>query len=592
MPTIHTLPIEVSSKIAAGEVIERPLSVVKELIDNALDAHATKIVVEMVDGGKSLLRVSDDGDGIPAAELPVAVENFSTSKIRRSEDIENVRTLGFRGEALASIRAVGTLTIASRSRGEEVGREMRWRGAACLGDEPCVRKPGTEIIVRDLFHDLPARRKFLAGETTERRRIAALVQTFSLAFPEVGFTLREGSSDIHVYPPANLRERVEAIFGDELFPHLKGFDSTFGRMSVHGYASQPAVTRTNRSHQYLFVNRRAVHDRMLGHAVRQAYESLIPSDRFPIVVLFLDIPPDEIDINVHPAKAEIRFRKQREVHRFVSTALREVLRGNTISFQEKVESIYRNIFPGSPSPGRSAPGRERADGPSAPSTTDTVKLGEEGPAWSLHAAPLSLFEGNDVQGMISGGALYWQLHQSYILIQIRGGLVIVDQHAAHERILFDAARSTVAGASPAVQSLLFPATLELTASEFERFEELSSVLPRIGFEIEPFGMRSIIIRGIPAGARNWNEGELVRDILHERGGHGSDMEEVLKTYACRSAVKAGTKLSPREMESLTDQLFATDFPFTCPHGRPTMLHVKLSDLERRFQRTVSSSEKR
>lgn len=592
MAAIHTLPREVSSKIAAGEVIERPLSVVKELLDNALDAHATKIVVETLEGGKSLIRVEDDGDGIRAVDIPVAVENFSTSKIRRIEDIENVQTLGFRGEALASIRAVSILTIASRFREEDIGREMQWRGGTCIKDEPCVRNPGTEISVRDLFHDLPARRKFLAGDTAERRRIAALVQTFALVFPAVGFTLREGNSAIHAYPPSSLRERVEAILGNDIFPQLKVFDKKFGRMSVHGYASLPTITRTNRSHQYFFVNRRSVHDRMISHAIRQAYESLIPADRFPIIVLFLEVPPDDIDINVHPAKAEIRFRKQREVHRFVSTALRKVLRGDTISFQDKVESIYRNIFPSSSSSqGDSTPAHQSVYSQRDLSGKDTLKLGEENPTWTLHEAPLSLFEDSDVSAVISSGNLYWQLHQSFILIQIRGGLVVVDQHAAHERILFDAVKNNMRGRSPAVQSLLFPATLELTVSEFERFEELSGFLPQIGFEIEPFGLRSIIIRGIPAGARNWNEGELVRDILHESGGHGSDVEEVLKTYACRSAIKAGMKLSPGEMESLTDQLFATDFPFTCPHGRPTMLRVDLADLERRFQRTVSSAEK-
>ncbi len=592
MPAIQTLPLEVSSKIAAGEVIERPLSVVKELLDNALDAHATKIVVETIEGGKSHIRIIDDGDGIPAADLPVAVENFSTSKIRRSEDIESVRTLGFRGEALASIRTVSTLTIASRFRDEDIGREMQWRDNTCVKDEPCVRNPGTEISVRDLFHDLPARRKFLAGDAAERRRIAALVQTFALVFPAVGFTLREGNSDIHVYPPSSLRERAEAILGNDIFPHLKAFDKKFGRMSMHGYASIPTITRTNRTRQYFFVNRRSVHDRMIGHAIRQAYESLIPAGRFPIVVLFLEVPPDDIDINVHPTKAEIRFRKQREVHRFVSTALREVLRGGTISFQEKVESIYRNIFPSSaPSQSDSGAARQRVYRQHDLSGEDTLKLGEETSAWNLHESPLSLFEDSDASAVISSGNLYWQLHQSFILIQIRGGLVVVDQHAAHERVLFDTAKNNMQGASPAVQSLLFPATLELTASEFERFEELSHLLPHIGFEVEPFGLRSIIIRGIPAGARNWNEGELVRDILHESGGRGSDIEEVLKTYACRSAIKAGTKLSPGEMESLTDQLFATEFPFTCPHGRPTMLRVDLADLERRFQRTVSSAEK-
>lgn len=590
MSVIHALPPEVSSKIAAGEVIERPLSVVKELLDNALDARASRIDIEITDGGKSMIRVEDDGSGIPAADLPLAAENFSTSKIRRSEDIATVQTLGFRGEALASIRTVSVLTISSRYRGEEVGRTIEWRGSECLKDEPCVRNPGTEIVVRELFHAMPARRKFLASDSAERRRIAALVQTFALAFPEVGFTLREGKSEVHVYAPASLRERSEAILGYDIFQHMQPIENQFGRMCIRGFISLPDLTRANRSYQYIFVNKRWVRDRMTSHAIRQAYESLIPGDRFPVVVLFLEVPPEDIDINVHPAKAEIRFRRQRDVHRFVSTTLREVLRGNTISFQDKVESIYRNIFP-KKTPHRydatveSTNDRTREDVPG-----DVSILGEDAAGWALHSAPLSLFGESDASKFVPTGHLYWQLHQSFILIQIRGGMVIVDQHAAHERILYNAAVKNMRSGKPSIQSLLFPATLELSVDEYERFEDLSDVLPSLGFEVEPFGLRSVIVRGIPAGARNWSEGRLLQDILKESGGKRSDIDEVLKSFACRSAIKAGTKLSPGEMESLTDQLFATEFPFTCPHGRPTMLRVDVADLERRFLRTVTSEK--
>ncbi len=590
MPVIHALPPEVSSKIAAGEVIERPLSVVKELLDNALDAQASRVDIDIADGGKSMIRVEDDGFGIPAADLPLAAENFSTSKIRTCEDIAAVQTLGFRGEALASIRTVSFLTISSRFRWEEVGRTIAWRAGACIKDEPCVRNPGTEVIVRDLFHDMPARRKFLAGDISERRRIAALVQTFALAFPDAGFTLREGKSEIHAYAPASLHERSEAILGHEIFRHMHRLENRYGRMCLHGFISLPDLTRANRSYQYIFVNKRSVRDRMVSHAIRQAYESLIPRDRFPVVVLFLEVPPEEIDINVHPSKAEIRFRRQSDIHRFVSTALREVLRGNTISFQEKVESIYRNIFPKKTqhrygSTFASPDDRVRKDTPE-----DGSMLGEDVTGWTLHSAPLSLFGESDASRLVPTGNLYWQLHQSYILIQIRGGMVIVDQHAAHERVLYNAARRNVEGGKPSIQSLLFPATLELSADEYERFEAVYDVLPLIGFEVEPFGLRSIIVRGIPAGARNWGEGRLLQDILSERGGQRSDINEMLKIYACRSAIKAGTKLSPGEMETLTDQLFATEFPFTCPHGRPTMLRVDVADLERRFLRTVTSEK--
>ncbi|UCF05443.1 MAG: hypothetical protein JSV33_16310, partial [bacterium] len=297
------------------------------------------------------------------------------------------------------------------------------------------------------------------------------------------------------------------------------------------------------------------------------------------------------DVNVHPAKAEIRFRNERDVHRLISMTLRELLQGDSLSFQEKVESVYRSIFPerieGKPD---TAPfqqhlmygdrGQGRSDGNAIEDASGAV----------LKEAPLSLLGEEERSPVAPSGHLYWQLHQSYILIQIRGGMVVVDQHAAHERILFNRAKRTIGGDSATVQSLLFPATLDLTPEEYEHYEELADLLPELGFEVEPFGTRSIIIRGIPAGVRNWSDGRLLQEILGEQRAGGGGVEDFLKTYACRAAVKAGTKLSVEEMENLTDQLFATEFPFTCPHGRPTMLRVELTDLERRFNRTVSSEK--
>lgn len=587
MSPIKKLAPEVSATIAAGEVVERPSSVVKELVENSLDAGATRISIDLADGGRAMIRVEDNGAGIPASELPLAVESFATSKIAAVDDISHVRTLGFRGEALASIRAVSHFTIRSSARGAEVGRELAFRGDAPGSDVPAVRNPGTEIVVENLFFNLPARKKFLRSGQSELRRILGVLQAYALAFPETAFSLRESGRDIASYPAAALRERAEAVLGEDVFKHLVPFESAPGRMHVHGFASLPDLTRANRYMQFSFVNRRFVRDRVLAHAISHAYQSLVPGDRFPVVVCFLDIPPEEVDINVHPTKAEIRFRKEAEVHAAVSAALREALEAKKLSYREKVESIYSGIFPSS-SERRAEPlGTDRparwfeSPGPAG----EPQELGEMGRPPELHEGPLPLFGDEAVKSALSAGALYWQLHQSFILIQIRGGMVIIDQHAAHERILFNRAERALRGERPTVQSLLFPATLELTPGEYERFEELSETLVALGFETEPFGLRSIIVRAIPAGVRNWGEGRLIEEILGGEGAHGVD--EFLKTYACRSAVKAGTKLAPEEMESLADELFATDRPYTCPHGRPTMLRVSTGDLERRFQRTVS-----
>jgi len=591
---IRKLSPETTGKIAAGEVIERPASAVKELVENSIDASSTRISVEIIDGGKTLIRVSDNGTGIRYEELPCAVENYSTSKVVSIEDVMKVRTLGFRGEALASIRSVAKLAISSRSVDEEVGREMHWAGEMVMSDTPSARTPGTDITASDIFFNLPARRKFLSTDVSELRKITLLIQSFALSFPEISFSLKNDGREMLHYPASSREERMEAVFGRTIFSGLRNFSGRDSGTAVSGYTSMPTVTRGNRSMQFVFVNRRQIRDRSIAHAISQAYQSIIPGDRFPITVLFIDIPPDEIDVNVHPAKSEIRFRDDRSVHRIVSSSIRSVLSGKTVSFSEKVETVYKAIFPeGKDSSARaniqpdlSLPGIESARDPAVP------RASEHRGDWLFQESPHSLFEEGDQAAPLAskGGRLYWQLHQSYIFIQIRGGLVIIDQHAAHERILYDGIKKTLSGKRPSVQSLLFPATLELTPDEFENYESVADLLPSMGFEVEPFGFRSIIVRAIPSGTKNWNDGRLLQDILGEKGLGKSGVEMMMKSYSCRAAVKAGERLTQEEMESLSDQLFATEFPFTCPHGRPTMLRVDLDDLERRFQRTVTKDK--
>ncbi len=574
---IRRLRPEVSSRIAAGEVIERPASVCKELIENSLDAEASRITVEIVNGGRSSIRVSDDGSGIPSDQVPLAVNNFSTSKISHIEDMSRLSTLGFRGEALASIRAVSRLRIATRSAGEEAGREMEWRGNELLGDVPIARTPGTDVFVEDLFHNMPARKKFLSSPAAELRRISSLVQSFALAFPTISFSMNDEGRELFVYSASDVAQRVEAIFGPTSFERLVAFEERSGQLSISGFLSQPDMTRGNRTLQFYFVNGRIIRDRLLSHAVHQAYHSLIPRDKYPMLVLFLDVPPEGLDVNVHPAKAEIRFRDERDVHRLVQSSIRSALGAQNHSFKDKVQSVYQAIFPG---------GKEREEGQEAAPEYAHESRGEQ-LEWFFKESPMSIFEEGPEQHIVTSGGLYWQLHESFILIQIRGGMVIVDQHAAHERILFDAMKRGIEEAHRVVQPLLFPATLELTPEEYERFEELQDLLPSLGFDAEPFGPRSIIVRGIPAGVRNWNDGQLLQQILSDEGG---DLDAFLKSFACHSAVRAGTSLTTEEMESLTDQLFATEFPFTCPHGRPTMLRLGTAELERRFQRTAKSEK--
>jgi DNA mismatch repair protein MutL len=586
---IRKLPPEVAAKIAAGEVIERPASAVKELIENSLDAGAGRISIELMDGGKASIRIEDNGSGIPAEELPLALESFATSKIARAEDIERAGTLGFRGEALASIRAVSMLTIRSRSVGEEMARELSFRGESLVGDALLARNPGTEVVVENLFFNVPARRKFLRSAQSETRRIIAVIQAYALSFPETGFMLRESGRDVLSYPPSSMRERIEAVLGGDLLANLVPVQFSMGRTKIRGFASRGDQTRANRYMQFFFVNRRYVRDRVLSHAVNQAYESLIPRDRFPAAVLFLDVPHEEVDVNVHPTKAEVRFRAEGEIHRLVLSALSEALRQGGATLERTVDSFYRGIIPEQSGPragGEASGALLRSSEGAWAGAAQEIREGDR--TFEFHEAPLSLFGDDRGKGVLSSGTLYWQLHQSFILIQIRGGMVIIDQHAAHERILFDRAKADLSGGRPVVQSLLFPATIDLSPEEYERYEEMLPALASLGFESEPFGLRSIIVRGIPALVRNWDDGRLLAEIL---GGEGrSGIDEFLKSFACHAAIKAGTKLSGEEMESLADQLFATTLPYTCPHGRPTMLRVGIAELERRFARSVSHTE--
>ncbi len=577
MVRIRKLTRETTGKIAAGEVVERPFNVVKELVENSLDASATRIVLEIDGGGKRSIRIDDDGTGIAAEDMTRAVENYSTSKIQSIDDIYRIRSLGFRGEALASINAVSRMTIKSMEEGAEIGREIRWVAGEIRNDGPFVRTVGTEILIEDLFFNLPARKKFLSSEASETRRIVAAIQGFALAWPKTAFVVRSNGRELLSFPAGSLEERVEMVLGSSVFPHLKQFSRTDGSIEANGYTSMPSITKGNRSSQYMFVNGRAVKDRLLGHAVRQAYQSIIPGDRFPIVVLMLEVPPAMLDVNVHPTKAEIRFENERDIHRLVSSAVRGALEEKPVSFQDKIESVYKSIFPRDDTPGAEV----ECNSPGSYTNTETGRSD-----WLFQESPQPLFDKDSekVRGQVSTG-LYWQLHDSYIMIQIRGGMVIIDQHAAHERILYDRSRRNVDGEKPAVQSLLFPATLELSPDEFDNFEKVVDTLPNLGFEAEPFGMRTIIVRGIPAGVRNWDDGRLLRTILSDLGRGLPATDSILRSFACHSAIRAGEPLTLEEMESLTDQLFATEFPFTCPHGRPTMLRVEMRELEKRFQRT-------
>jgi DNA mismatch repair protein MutL len=584
-------------RIAAGEVIERPASVVKELIENSLDAGASQLRIVLRGGGLEFLQVEDDGHGIAARELPLAVERHATSKIAGSGDLSAIVSFGFRGEALASIAAVSRFSIRSRVAEESVGARLDLVGGRLERREPVARLPGTTIEVADLFFNVPARRAFARGEQQERRAITQTVQTLALAHPAVAFRLMADEQNVLDLPAVkDLETRAHALFGASVAEQLRRFEGEWNGIRVEGLCSRPTYTRGNRTGQYFYVNRRAIFDKSIAHAVSMAYRDVIAPGRFPLCLVFLEIHPARVDVNVHPTKQELRFRDEGGVHTLLRHALQEALQ-------------LRHEEPEAMTPRLSTPEARalaRLEATAHQSLLEGPTEGyASGPLWSRSKASPTLFEEPAGEGFRPSGApvdpglfaqrqraepttLFWQLHDTFILTQIRGALVIVDQHNSHERILYNEARRALDGQPIAQQQLLFPVTLELSPDELAVYEVHRGDLERVGFVTEPFGGSTVLVRAIPGDLRNWNEGALLRDILvdlAEAGQSARDPREaILASYACHGAIRAGERLSLPEMQSLMDRLFATDLPYSCPHGRPTLVRLGLPELERRFGR--------
>ncbi|MBM4117370.1 DNA mismatch repair endonuclease MutL [bacterium] len=586
---IRVLPSETVNRIAAGEVVERPASVLKELLENALDAGATSLELEFAAGGIALLRLADDGSGIPREELALALERHATSKIRTLADLERDETLGFRGEALAAIASVSLLELASRVEGADSGWAITGRAGQIEAPRPVARARGTTVTVRELFGDLPARRKFLRSESGEKRRLLEVWQTYALAYPELRFLLREEGRELMQLAPApDARARAAALLGETTARHMVPLQAAASGYALRGLITLPLVSRGNRSHQFLYLRRRPIEDRQVSHAIAQACAESLPPGRFPACLLFLEAPPGLVDVNVHPAKREVRFKDGRLVHHLVGEAIRAALgeRGGLRRLLQTSEDAQlgaprlggvASAAGAAPAPAQAAlPLAPRAPAPAAASAGGFLRLGE-------------------LAGRRSGEAereerRFWQLHDTFILTQIRGGLVIIDQHNAHERVLYDRARAALAGEPAGVQRLLFPHTVELGPAEMAAWQEQTDFFAELGFLIEAFGANTLSVLGIPDGLRRWDGGQVIRDILDEilaeSGGVAERRDRALISFCCKSAIKAGEPLREEEMRELVDQLFGTANPYTCPHGRPIVIRISMDELEKRFHRRV------
>ncbi|MBM3782915.1 MAG: DNA mismatch repair endonuclease MutL [Acidobacteria bacterium] len=636
MGRIRVLPDAVANQIAAGEVVERPASVVKELLENSLDAGAAEIRIEVESGGRRLLRIADDGCGMLRDDAMLAFERHATSKLSSVKDLFSIATLGFRGEALPSIASVSRLTLETHAAEESTGTVVEIHGGKLIRCEEAALANGTILTVRDLFFNVPARKKFLRSDQTELAHVASLVTHYSLAHPDKAFALRSDNRELlNVTPVETLRERVFQVFGDQTLEDLidlgghekelplpEPVDGERSRVFLlRGFVSRPQVQKYNRNSIYLFVNGRLIRDKLLLHALTAAYHNLMPSGAFPFALLFLDCDAEEVDVNVHPSKTEVRFRHGSWVHDFVRDAIRDtIVQSRPVSslalraepqpgarlpyseFSQRVEDAAVRFS--LPIVRDDAQGVQEADLPmftlqAAPPPPQRFDFSEPAPA-----APKSSRIPDTHSAMPSGVALdsfdslgalkdlrpLGQLHESFILAAGRDGLWIIDQHVAHERILFEQVLRQRAAGSVEKQQLLLPIVIELTAAQQIQYAVIADELRLSGFESEPFGNRTISIAAAPAAVGAGEIEKILFEILEnsEKELRGASLDEVRRnvcaTIACRAAIKINTKLDQRKMEWLLAELGQCEHPTNCPHGRPIALRYSTRDILRGFHR--------
>ena len=576
--SIRRLPPETASRIAAGEVIERPLSALKEVLENALDAGARAVEVRVERALDHRFSVADDGTGIRADELELALERHATSKLASLEDLDRLASLGFRGEALPSIAAVSRLRLTSRPAGAEAAAFLALEGGAATERGTAARAPGTTVEVADLFFNTPARRKFLTSPTGELRVALRLLEAYALAFPQVGFRLVVDGKERLQWPAVPgeglgpRRDRAAALWGARHATQLLEVEAEREGMRIEALLGLPEHARATREGQIYIVNGRWIQSPMLGAALRQAYGNLLPPGRFPAATLWLTVPPARLDVNVHPTKREVRFADEDRVFSLVTSACARPLSRIAPPFTV----VAGGAREGGPYPAWSERVRE---GP-----PEQTYLGLELAAPPAPASPPATAPSTGAEPEL------WQLHQTYVLAPVRGGLVIIDQHAAHERILYEEALARLQGEHGVAQQLLFPTLVDLTNDQFELLLELGPHLKQLGWDLSLLGPPTVVIQGVPSGLRHERPGQLLQDVLDgmsESTGRAPDEDlshRLAASWACHAATRAGDPLGQQEMRSLVDRLFATSRPHGDPHGRVTFVRLELEELHRRFGR--------
>ena len=590
---IKALSEDLRNKISAGEVVERPSSVVKELIENSLDAGSSEISIVIEKGGHHTIQVRDNGSGISPDDLPSSIKRFHTSKIETVDDLFSINTLGFRGEALSSIASISEMSILS-SNGNGEGAELPILNGAPGEVQPAADIGGTEITIRNLFYNTPARKKFLKTPRTELRKIVDVVRCYGLAFPDVEFRLVADDRDIFHVHAEPLEERIDNLLDPTYSRNLLPLNITKGDIALSGFVGNLNLVRSRPGEQYLFLNRRFIKDRLMNRAVYNAYESLIKRGEYPFFVINLLLPGDQVDVNVHPMKTEVRFKDEwrlfhilkSEVADALSSVLDTIPGFNTSYQNDEINKGNNNFNPYSTAPRETIPTDPNqntlefnSSDNLSPSKVDIIRARD-------YVTKLAEKPVNNQQSIATENI--WQIHKKYIVSEVNSGLVIIDQHVAHERILYEDALKAFESTSMASQTLLFPETLDFSPDDFDALFDVLPYLEKIGFKIKKQDNLSIKIDAIPSEMAIGNEREVIREILDnflkERKKYSSFQEGIAAMFACKAAIKAGDSLMREEMQELVNRLFSTKHPYYCPHGRPIIVQMSLDELDGRFER--------
>ena len=570
MGKVKKLPNRMINLIAAGEVVDRPYSVVKELMENAIDAGSSHIGVEIKGDGRQLIRVIDDGTGMGEEDAVLAFERYATSKVDCPDDLDNINTMGFRGEALPSIAGVSEVDLVTRAAGDEFATRVIVRGGKIDEVGKASREPGTTISVTNLFFNAPARAKFLKSRATEVRHITRTFATHSMSHYWISMKLiRDRKTVLSLPAVESVEQRMGGILGKNFGENSIPLDFADEYIQICGFLSRPEEARATRGMTSIFVNRRPVESRLLFGAIRDAYGTMLKKNRYPTGIILIEISPREVDFNVHPSKREVKFRRDREVRQFVFRAVQSALTSGR---------MIPPLIARPPRSGRTVAPRPRAREPMSLISNESILVSEAVPRYRPSGEEKP---GQDVRAIV-------QIKNSYILAQSAEEFYLIDQHAAHERVLYEEVRDRLDGKDPTAQKLLFPETLEVSPEEEELIEEHIEEIRQVGFDIRKFGPRTFVVEAVPAllreSARDAVLTEIVDEIIELRS-QSEDMKHVIAAaVACKAALKAGDRLNDQEVDSLIRRLFETRMPFACPHGRPTMIRLSWEEIERRFLR--------